>query len=251
MNGRALTHLSRADFERLLQALRLGTLRCPITPSQLSAIGLARLADKLGPLEGQSHATVEALIDVALAERARQAERALELVWTGPKVAASTSRDTGVIVEGLFTKAQREVLIGGYAFYNADAIFAPLHQAMTERGVQCSIFLHMEALSGGVSADAHASREVETFIRYSWPFGGVRPRLFYMPESLDPNARKSLHAKCVVVDERWSLVGSANFTDRAQTRNIEVGALIDDTSFARDLVAQFRASLAAGIFREI
>jgi phosphatidylserine/phosphatidylglycerophosphate/cardiolipin synthase-like enzyme len=251
VNGRALTQLSRAQLERLLQAVRGRILRCPIEASQLAAIGLHRLADKLGPLAGQSDAVVEALLEVALAERARHAERALELVWTGPKVAAATSRDTGVIVEGLFRKAQREVLIAGYAFYNADQIFAPLHQAMAERGVQCSIFLHVDAIAGATSAEAHVAREVEAFLRYSWPFEGARPRLFYMPESLDPSARKSLHAKCVVVDERWSLVGSANFTDRAQTRNIEVGALIDDGGFARDLVAQLRASVAAGVFREV
>jgi phosphatidylserine/phosphatidylglycerophosphate/cardiolipin synthase-like enzyme len=57
----------------------------------------------------------------------------------------------------------------------------------------------------------------------------------------------SLHAKCVVVDERWSLVGSANFTDRAQTRNIEVGALLDDPLFAQALLGQFRGAVAARV----
>lgn len=49
----------------------------------------------------------------------------------------------------------------------------------------------------------------------------------------------SLHAKCVVVDERWVLVTSANFTDRGQTRNVEVGVLLDDAGFAGVLEAQF------------
>jgi phosphatidylserine/phosphatidylglycerophosphate/cardiolipin synthase-like enzyme len=43
-------------------------------------------------------------------------------------------------------------------------------------------------------------------------------------------------------------VGSANFTDRAQTRNVEVGALLSDTSFAQALLGQFRGAVAAGVF---
>jgi phosphatidylserine/phosphatidylglycerophosphate/cardiolipin synthase-like enzyme len=55
----------------------------------------------------------------------------------------------------------------------------------------------------------------------------------------------SLHAKCVVVDERWSLVTSANFTNRAQTRNIELGVLIDDEPFAQKITGQWRALVRA------
>lgn len=39
-------------------------------------------------------------------------------------------------------------------------------------------------------------------------------------------------------DEREALVTSANFTHRAQDRNVEVGALIRDPRFARALAAQ-------------
>jgi len=49
----------------------------------------------------------------------------------------------------------------------------------------------------------------------------------------------SLHAKCVVVDGRHALVTSANSTDRGQTRNLEVGILVEDPSFATTLEAQF------------
>src|ERR1700687_1318000 len=35
--------------------------------------------------------------------------------------------------------------------------------------------------------------------------------------------RASLHAKCVVVDSEKAFIGSANFTEAAQLRNIEIG----------------------------
>ena len=59
----------------------------------------------------------------------------------------------------------------------------------------------------------------------------------------------SLHAKCVVVDEAISLVTSANFTDRGQDRNIELGVQVHDAAFAHRLVEHWRSALAAGVFR--
>ena len=58
---------------------------------------------------------------------------------------------------------------------------------------------------------------------------------------MDPGRRASLHAKCVIIDERFSLVTSANLTEAAQQRNIEAGLLVDDPILARSLSSQFEA----------
>ena len=42
-----------------------------------------------------------------------------------------------------------------------------------------------------------------------------------------------MHAKCVVIDGLEALVTSANFTEAAQTRNIELGLLIEDSLVPR------------------
>lgn len=64
---------------------------------------------------------------------------------------------------------------------------------------------------------------------------------FYDPRTAVPGPPwASLHAKCVVVDDRKTLVTSANFTDRGQARNIEAGVLIEDEEFSRKLTAQWR-----------
>jgi phosphatidylserine/phosphatidylglycerophosphate/cardiolipin synthase-like enzyme len=55
-----------------------------------------------------------------------------------------------------------------------------------------------------------------------------------------------LHAKCVVVDERWAFVTSANFTEAAQERNIEAGVLLDHPKLAEALVARFQALREGG-----
>ena len=79
-----------------------------------------------------------------------------------------------------------------------------------------------------------------------WP-GERLPDLYYDPRSLEPVAgkRSCLHAKCVVVDRRLALVTSANFTEAAQTRNIEVGALIRCDRFAAKVAEHFDTLVTA------
>jgi phosphatidylserine/phosphatidylglycerophosphate/cardiolipin synthase-like enzyme len=57
----------------------------------------------------------------------------------------------------------------------------------------------------------------------------------------------SLHAKCLVVDRRRALVGSANFTDRGQSRNVEVGAIVEDAAFAGELARQWLGLVDGGL----
>ncbi len=53
-----------------------------------------------------------------------------------------------------------------------------------------------------------------------------------------------MHAKCIVVDARDLFISSANFTEAAQNRNIEVGILVRSTSLAQNLARHFDALVA-------
>jgi phosphatidylserine/phosphatidylglycerophosphate/cardiolipin synthase-like enzyme len=64
--------------------------------------------------------------------------------------------------------------------------------------------------------------------------------VYYDPRSVaGGTVRSSLHAKCVVVDAEHVFVSSANFTEAAQERNIEVGLAIRSTWLAERLVRHF------------
>lgn len=80
-----------------------------------------------------------------------------------------------------------------------------------------------------------------------WP-GERLPEVYFDPRALDLDASQHavLHAKCVVIDERLSLITSANFTEAAQLRNIEVGALIEERTLARRLTLQFDRLIEGG-----
>src|SRR5215472_1239084 len=88
--------------------------------------------------------------------------------------------------------------------------------------------LDMRRATGDTTrTDALLRRFAERFVREEWP-GQRVPELFYDPRSLVEGgaARASLHAKCIVVDGERAYIGSANLTEAAQLRNIEVGVVV-------------------------
>ena len=72
-------------------------------------------------------------------------------------------------------------------------------------------------------------------------------RFYFDPRTADRESYVSLHAKCVVIDHEYTLITSANFTDRGQTRNIEAGVAIEDRSFAASLTRQWANLVEAGV----
>ena len=85
--------------------------------------------------------------------------------------------------------------------------------------------------------------------------GARRPEVFYDPRALQPwvqgQARASLHAKCLVVDEQQVLLTSANFTEAAQVRNIEAGVLLDNPFVAQSLREQFESLAQSGVLQRV
>jgi phosphatidylserine/phosphatidylglycerophosphate/cardiolipin synthase-like enzyme len=63
--------------------------------------------------------------------------------------------------------------------------------------------------------------------------------------------KAALHAKCVVIDGRAAFVSSANFTEAAQERNIEVGVLVRSEIVAERLINFFAALISTGAVRQV
>jgi phosphatidylserine/phosphatidylglycerophosphate/cardiolipin synthase-like enzyme len=242
-----LNCLSTVELERIGRAVRQGTIASPMTSSCLAGLSIDGQAGCLVGFDGQ---TALAVIDAVLAERRRPADVVVDLVWTGPDVVASTARDTAVVVRELFARAQHSVLVAGFSFDHGAEIFEPLYRAMKDRAVEASVFLDLpRAPRTETDVTAHARREIDDFLINNWPFGAPVPRLYYDPRTVEPTSTASLHAKCIVVDDRRALVTSANFTNRGQERNVEVGVLVESEKFARELVHQWRNAAESGVFR--
>lgn len=176
----------------------------------------------------------------------------MDLVWTAPEALGAANRDTGVVVRGLFGAAEGDVLVAGFAVYRGHKVFKRLAERMAEQpSLRVRLFLDVQRRPGDTSSSEellwHFTRRSQ---EKQWP-GERLPEMHYDPRSLDAEAgkRSCLHAKCVVIDRRVALVTSANFTEAAQTRNIEVGALIQSERFAMRLAAHFEALSDAGALK--
>lgn len=79
------------------------------------------------------------------------------------------------------------------------------------------------------------------------------PEIYYDPRALerDPARRASLHAKCIVVDREHAFISSANFTEAAQVRNIEVGVLIRSRLLASRLADHFEGLVMLGLLQPL
>jgi hypothetical protein len=244
---RGLHCVSLPDLEQLCREVERGAVPMPMTASALAAVHLSHVAPDVEGLQTLDRVTVAAVLRAVVADREHQRHPRLELVWTGPETPGSTTRDTAIVVRELFASARRSVLVAGFAFDCGATIFEPVHAAMRDRAVEASFFLDIGRAPPGVAADDHVSRMVKQFLAENWPFGEPFPQVFYDPRTIAPSSVASIHAKCVVVDDERALVTSANFTDRGQTRNIEVGVLIEDAGFARELGGQWRRLGEAGL----
>jgi phosphatidylserine/phosphatidylglycerophosphate/cardiolipin synthase-like enzyme len=101
---------------------------------------------------------------------------------------------------------------------------------------------------GDTSLDSEIVRRFARDFRekhWRWP---ELPQLFYDPRSLSDNPmhRSSLHAKCVVTDRSAALITSANFTQAAQLRNIEVGLLVRHLTLVERLACYFEGLIDSG-----
>jgi hypothetical protein len=238
-----LTGISQRELRALLRAIDDGWLVFPCNDLTLNQAGVTEAHCGLVArvLRDCDAATARALLEVVLAERVHRPPPHLELVWTGPQAMGTHARDTGVVVRRLFERATASVIIGGFRFDQGEHLFRPLHERMRD-GLHVAMFVDIEGHADTPSAGrAFAENAIDRLISENWPFGPPYPLIYYDPRSAIAGPPwVSLHAKCIVVDDRVAFITSANFTERGQTRNLEAGVCIEDRDFAEQLGAQWR-----------
>jgi phosphatidylserine/phosphatidylglycerophosphate/cardiolipin synthase-like enzyme len=83
-------------------------------------------------------------------------------------------------------------------------------------------------------------RFADRFWKTDWP-GASRPRVFFDPRALDLEGPTGvLHAKAVVADDEAVFLTSANLTEAALDRNIEMGLLVRDRALAATVLRHFQ-----------
>jgi len=202
------------------------------------------VADGYSP---QQLATVVAGIAAATA-RAPKPTSLFDLVLSGPDLPGVPTADTAAVMRTLISQAHREVILVGYAVHDGRRIFEPLARRMAEvPNLAVTMCLDIQRAWNDPTPPADlVARFARDFRQKHWPWPTV-PVLFYDPRSLETgDARASLHAKCVIVDRARALVTSANFTDAAQRKNVEVGVDLRYPAAAARLADYFLGLCSAG-----
>ncbi len=241
--------IASEDLEYLIEEVESGELRLPLSSMSLAKLGLGSLVAEVALLRTLDRDALLFVVRAVLAERVGRG-RPPELVWTGPEGRLASARSTEVVFRELLASARKSVWMAGYAVDHGIDLFAPLHQVMVDYDVQARFLLNLESeVKHEADIENKARFFTNQFLRENWPFEGPRPAFYYDPRSLQAKVYASMHAKTLVIDEQRVLIGSANFTNRGQTRNIEAGALLHDPRFARSLVTQFQSLIDGGFIR--
>ena len=254
----ALQQLTTEDLRPLAAALQAGRLQPPWTAIALERFvprpRVHEVASELQQLdrEGWSTRHLVRLLETLIRDRSTRpdANPAIELVSTGPTTDSTPTRQTAVVVRELFASAHESVLVVGFAVNQGRQVFQTLAHRMEQvPDLRVRLCLNVPRGWNDTSRDGElVLRFAQDFQQHEWP-GQTLPEVFYDPRSLDTssNKRTSLHAKCIVIDDQMAFISSANFTEAAQSRNIEVGVLLRSPPSAIQLVTHFDELIAVGV----
>jgi phosphatidylserine/phosphatidylglycerophosphate/cardiolipin synthase-like enzyme len=237
-----------ADLEAVAEALLDGRVSSPFSSGALQRVGVDGAGSFFEALAGTDPRVVAWMLQRVARERRVADDRyasVARLVWSGAAEGELSIRDTRVVLDGLFARAERHVLISTFVVYNGRAVFAALGKRLRERpDLKVDLFMNLPERDGDY---VEVAAYLDEFARLHWPEGTPMPAIYFDPEVTRAGAKRTtLHAKCVVVDDRWAFVTSANFTEAAQERNIEAGVLLDHPRIAEALSGRFRALREAG-----
>jgi phosphatidylserine/phosphatidylglycerophosphate/cardiolipin synthase-like enzyme len=228
--------MTARDLSYVADLIEGGRLTWPFDIGQLLSIAprnahdeLVRMMTDAASIDVSPRGFVWLLREVAAERAAREALGArVQAVISGPSFVPGL-RDTDGAFREIITEANYSILITGFALHNGATILAALAARM-DREPDLSVVLCLDiARPHGDTSDEQAiiSRFAHRFRSNEWPAKRF-PKLYYDHRSLshDAGTRSSLHAKVAVADSSRVLIGSANLTEAAISRNVEIGVLI-------------------------
>ena len=251
-----LNNLDRTSLIRLAELLEANLLTPPFSKltlqDHIAEAHAASVSACLNELARQQAPPAQIALVLRSFAAGRQVNRGvselIDVVISGPDV-TTTARDTGVVMRQLFSKARERVLVVGFAIRQGKSVFQALAERLdTHEMLEVTLCIDVRREHTNTSRDSHiVNNFVRNFVENEWP-GTRLPWLYYDPRSLTliGSTHSALHAKCVVIDGQEALVTSANFTEAAQERNIELGLLVNSPVVAGQIEAHFHSLIQNG-----
>ncbi len=167
----------------------------------------------------------------------------------GDVAAVYRLRDWARAAKERYASAEHSIWVSTFAFFDGPKAFDALARRMDARpDLHVTLLLNIQRKRGDTTAVDHLVRKfADRFWGTDWP-GSSRPAVYYDPRSLDLDGPAGvLHAKAIVADDEVVFVTSANLTEAALDRNIEVGLLVHDRALAVTLSTHFRVLIDRGL----
>lgn len=182
----------------------------------------------------------------SITARTIRQQQTVELVWTGPIVPQVALRRTDQALLQVIHQAHTSLLIVSFAVYHIPAIADSIVQA-SARGVTIRICVEAPEPSGQKMAydtiHALGAAVTQHATIYIWP---------NEQRSRDAHGRAGvLHVKCAVGDTQQLFLSSANLTDHALNRNMELGVLISGGNGPVTVVHQFDRLIETGVLKVV
>jgi phosphatidylserine/phosphatidylglycerophosphate/cardiolipin synthase-like enzyme len=177
----------------------------------------------------------------SVAYRRWQTDQHVELLWAGPSPADRIpARRIDQALYDLIDSAKREILLVTFAAAKIERLSSHLWKA-AQRGVRIRLVLEFEQSSEGQltfdALKAFPPALINACDVYHWPVERRERNLAGRPGKL--------HAKVAIVDDS-ALVSSANLTDDAFNRNLEIGVMVTSTEFLISTKAYIESLIAEG-----
>ncbi len=176
------------------------------------------LIEATGAVKGISSAEVSGMFRAASsAAHLISKNQSVDLVWTGPRTSMVPVRQTSQVLAELIDQATHSLFLVSYVAQNVGGILNALNQAI-QRGVETSLLVELSKQHGGrvdIDSVAMLKSNLPGAKIYSWE-----------SQLHGAQVTGSVHAKCAVADRQIAFVTSANLTEAAMERNMELGVLI-------------------------
>lgn len=159
----------------------------------------------------------------------------VSLVVTAPPSFSIGARTTMNVVQSLINSAERNILITGYSL---SSYFTDLVDTIIQKS-QCGVFVKFYV------NDIDKQKGFDKILRYKGRFLKV-----YNYHS-DEDQMAALHAKVISVDQKQTLITSANLSYHGQQGNIELGTLIESKPIAKQIDDVFTKLVFSKVFNEV
>ncbi|MCP2298533.1 PLD-like domain-containing protein [Nocardia amikacinitolerans] len=219
--GELLTGTEAQDLaDRLASGSRLSSALRAIEPSRRSIVGA--MLEALAP---------QAVVPVLRAiEGARSMRPTVDPLWTLPGQLARSGRLTSEVTR-LVDGARQSITCSTFNFQRSSGFWTALQRAAGRPGVSVRIYLDTRAADQQSHAWSPTTTEVAAHLR---------PAVVYRTTAYDGEYVRN-HAKLLVIDHRFLLVTSANFSRSAEHRNVEFGLFLDNSNLAEAVERQLFA----------